>query len=58
LPKHEDVNKLFLMSGHTSPQMLWRNYYRAVEKTEAEKFWSISPPKLEERKIVAFPAAS
>ena len=44
LAKYEDVNKLLLMSGHSSPQMLWRNYYRAVEKSEAEKFWSIYPP--------------
>jgi hypothetical protein len=39
----EDVNKLLLMSGHTSPQIMWRRYFRAVPKAEAEKFFSILP---------------
>jgi integrase/recombinase XerD len=58
LAKHEDVNKLLLMSGHRSPEMLWRNYNRGTEKAEAERFWSIFPPKQEEHKVIAFPAAS
>jgi integrase len=58
LAMHKDVNTLLLMSGHTSSQMLWRRYNRGTEKAEAEKFWCIFPPKHEERKIVAFPAAS
>jgi hypothetical protein len=28
-----------------------------VPKEEAEKFWSIMPPKEEEEKVIAFPAA-
>jgi integrase len=39
----EDVNKLLLISGHTSPQIMWRRYFRAVPKSEAEKFFSIRP---------------
>jgi hypothetical protein len=38
--------------------MLWCNYYRAVEKAEAEKFWAIMPPKQLDEKVIAFPVAS
>jgi hypothetical protein len=30
----------------------------AIPKEEAERFWEIMPPKQDEAKIVAFPAAS
>jgi integrase len=58
LVKHGDVNRLVLQSGHTSPEIMWRSYHRGVTREEAEKFWSIMPPKQVEQKIVAFPAAS
>jgi integrase len=45
LAKNQDVNKLLMMSGHTSPDMLWRNYHRTVELAEAEKCWNIRPEK-------------
>jgi integrase len=45
LAKFEDVNRLLFMVGHTSPAMLWKHYYKAVPKSEAEKFWNIRPPK-------------
>jgi integrase len=44
LAKFEDVNRLTLMIGHTSPTMLWNHYYKAVPKAEADKFWAIMPP--------------
>ena len=45
LAKFEDINKLVLTIGHTSPTMLWNHYYKAVPKAEAEKFWAILPDK-------------
>lgn len=53
---NNDVDKLVVLSGHTSREVLWRHYYRAVARTEAERFWSIMPPGQEERKILNFPA--
>jgi integrase len=44
LAKFEDIGRLTLMTGHSSPTMLWNHYYKAVPKAEAEKFWSINPP--------------
>jgi len=44
LAKFEDVNALTLMTGHTSPTMLWNHYYKAVRKEEAERYWQIMPP--------------
>jgi integrase len=52
LAVRQDVNKLVLMSGHDSPDVMWRQYHRGVPKVEAEKFWSIMPPPTEERKII------
>jgi len=54
LAKHNDINKLVLMSGHDSVDVTWRNYHKGVPKAEAEKFWAIMPPQVEERKIVRF----
>src|SRR5271166_1307830 len=53
---NNDVDKLVVLTGHTSREVLWRHYYRAVAKAEAEKFWSIMPPGQAERKILDFPA--
>jgi hypothetical protein len=47
--------ELLLQSGH-DPDTLYKHYYKAITDKEAEKFWSIFPPK-QEGKIVAFPAA-
>ena len=57
LPKFESVDNLLKQLGHGSTDMLRKSYKRAVTKEEAERFWSIFPPKQEEQKIVAFPAA-
>jgi integrase len=54
LAKYKDINKLVLQSGHDSVDTMWRNYHKGVTEVEAEKFWSISPPEIGERKIVAF----
>jgi integrase len=45
LAKFEDINRLTIIIGHTSPTMLWNHYYKAVPKAEVEKFWSIVPDK-------------
>jgi hypothetical protein len=38
--------------------MLRKHYHKATTKEEAEKFWSIMPPKEGESKILAFSGAS
>jgi integrase len=43
LAKNLDVNKLVLLSGHDSPDTMWKNYHRGVTASDAEKFWSIVP---------------
>jgi integrase len=53
LMKHEDANRLVLQSGHTDADTMWKRYHRGVPKADAEKFWSIRPPKLP-KNIVAF----
>jgi integrase len=50
------VDRLVVLSGHDNKQTLWRHYYRATTKHEAEKFWSIMPPNSASN-IVSFPAA-
>jgi hypothetical protein len=45
LAVHKDVNKLVLLSGHTSPDVMWRHYHRGTTENEAKKFWAITPPK-------------
>jgi integrase len=42
---HNDVNRLNNLMGHTSPDMLWRHYHRAVTKKRAAAFWKIGPPR-------------
>jgi integrase len=56
LAMYGDINKLVLMSGHTSVDTMWKHYHRGTKKAEAEKFWSIVPPKMD-AKIVAFASA-
>jgi integrase len=45
LAVHSDVNRLNNLMGHTSPEMLWRHYHKAVTRKQAEAFWKIEPPK-------------
>jgi integrase len=45
LAVHDDVNKLNNLMGHTSPDMLWNHYNRAVSPNAAKAFWKIEPPK-------------
>jgi integrase len=49
---HSDVNRLNNLMGHTSPEMLWRHYHKAVTQKQARGFWKIEPPPLKSRKIV------
>lgn len=51
-----DVDKLVVLSGHDDKRTLWKHYYRATTKHEAEKFWAIMPPKAASN-IVNFGAA-
>ena len=56
LAVHSDVNKLNNFMGHTSPQMLWRHYHRAVTQKQAKAFWKIEPPAKSKSKIVRLAA--
>src|SRR5262249_19440862 len=47
LSEHSDVNRLNNLMGHTSPEMLWRHYHKAVTRKQAEGFWKIEPPNTE-----------
>ena len=58
LAKFKDQNSLCLQSGHDDPDTMYKHYYKAIIEKEADRFWSIYPPKQEEQKIVAFLAAS
>jgi hypothetical protein len=45
------------MSGHDSPDTLWRHYFKGTTELDAEQFWAIRPPKRKgARKIVPFAA--
>lgn len=57
LRQHGDINRLVLMAGHESVQVLWDHYYQAVTPKAAAAFWAIYPPAPEERRIVALPGA-
>jgi integrase len=46
-----DVDKLVVLSGHQSREVLWRHYFRQATKHEAEKFWSIVPSEAEKKII-------
>jgi integrase len=52
LAVHHDVNKLVLMSGHSSPAIMWERYHAGIPEAEAKAFWEIRPPVTEERKII------
>jgi integrase len=53
LATYKDVNKLVLLSGHDSPDTMWRNYHRGTTESEAAKFWAIVPP-IESEKLIPF----
>jgi integrase/recombinase XerD len=46
LALHGDVNKLVLLSGHDSTDVMWRCYHKGVKKAQAERFWAITPLKV------------
>ena len=43
LAQNEDINRLTLALGHTSPTMLWKHYHRATKRTDAALYWAIMP---------------
>jgi integrase len=53
LAQHKDVNRLVLLSGHDSPDVMWRNYHAGVKESEAQKYWAIVPPA-ESAKVIPF----
>ena len=53
---HSDVNRLNNLMGHTSPDMLWRHYHKAVTQKQAKAFWKIEPPAKSKSKIVRLAA--
>ncbi len=54
---HSDVNRLNNLMGHTSPEMLWRHYHKAVTQKQAKAFWKIEPPHVKSKsKIIQFAA--
>jgi len=53
---HSDVNRLNNLMGHTSPEMLWRHYHKAVTQKQAKEFWKIEPPTKSKSKIVRLAA--
>jgi integrase len=46
LAVHENIDLLCRRLGHTSSDMLWRHYNKAVPRKQALAFWRIGPPKL------------
>ena len=56
LAQNEDINRLTLALGHTSPTMLWKHYHRATKRTDAALYWSIMPSETPTN-IVAISAA-
>ena len=56
LAANHDVNRLNNLMGHTSPEMLWRHYHKAVTQKQAAEFWKIEPPKVS-GKTIRFVAA-
>lgn len=45
LASGEDAGKTAYQLGHTSPQMVYKAYARAVKKADAEKWWSLGLPE-------------
>lgn len=58
LAMHGDINKLVLQSGHDSVDTMWRSYHKGVKKSEARKFWAISPKRSKPGKIIEFKRAA
>jgi integrase len=56
LAKYEDIDGLTLQSGHANTDVLWRHYYQAATKEDAERYWSIVP-KAAATNVVAFNAS-
>ena len=56
LAANNDVKRLNNLMGHTSPDMLWRHYHKAVTRKQAKGFWGIEPPKVD-GKMVRFVTA-
>jgi integrase len=54
---HKDVNRLVLLSGHDSPDTMWRHYHRGIAEAEAKRFWSIIPRR-RTGKIIQFKRAA
>jgi integrase len=38
-----DINSLCLQSGHRTTDTLWKHYYRAATKADAERYWDVRP---------------
>jgi integrase len=53
---NNDVDRLVILSGHESKEVMWNSYYRAASKAEAAKFWAIKPSKKSGSTIIAFAA--
>jgi len=53
LALHQDINALTLQSGHASTDILWRHYYQAATREDAQRYWTIVP-KATTSNIVAF----
>ena len=49
---HRDEHELRSNLGHTSADILWKHYNKAVTEKEAREFWDIMPPKSE--KVLKF----
>jgi integrase len=43
LAQHGDINGLTLQSGHANTDILWRHYYQAATREDAQRYWSIVP---------------
>jgi integrase len=55
LAKHNDINRLTLAMGHSSPAMLWEHYHRASTRKDAELYWAIAPDVAADGKITSRP---
>ena len=49
LNKHENADRLVMLSGHTDKQTMWERYHAGVTKADAERFWSIVPKSFEKQ---------
>ena len=47
---HEDAAKTSVMLGHQSPALLWNTYRALVTKSEAKRYWKITPDYTGEEK--------